>query len=636
MHMPERNIYLEDIPLDDALAILFDIAQRGPLPIEDLPLKDALGRVTAEPVWAKLSSPHYHAAAMDGYAVRASNTLNATETRPVSLTVNRQAYPVNTGDPMPADTDAVIMIEHVEEGDEKIVIRAPVAPRQHVRLMGEDMVASELVLPAHHQLRPVDLGAIAGCGHASVTVYRKPHVHIIPTGSELVPITQSPEAGEIIEYNSLVLSAQIEEIGGWVSYGEMTPDSVERLKEALQQAVAAGPDLILVLSGSSAGSRDFTAHVLQEIGTLEVHGVAVRPGHPVIIGVIEDIPVIGVPGYPVSAALTGEICIQPLLAKWLGISPPHATNPRVEATMTRKLVSHTGDDDFVRVALAQVGGKLLAAPLTRGAGVITSLVRADGLAHIPRFSEGVDMGQAVTVMLYRPLHLIQKTIFAMGSHDPMLDLLSQYITARYPDIRFTSANVGSMGGLIALKRGEAHLAGSHLLDPATGDYNLPYLDKYLGGIPVRVITFAHREQGMMVAKGNPQNIESLSDLVRVRFVNRQRGSGTRMLLDYELDKLGIAADDIAGYEHEEVTHLAVATAVASGIADCGLGVRRAASALNLDFIPVGWERYDLIIPEAEIDHVAPLIETLHDEDFREALASQPGYDIRETGVTQPT
>ncbi|MCI0714200.1 MAG: molybdopterin biosynthesis protein [Chloroflexi bacterium] len=634
--MPERNIYLEDIPLDDALVILFYIGQRGPLPTEDLPLKDALGRVTAEPIWAKLSSPHYHAAAMDGYAVRASDTLNATETRPVSLTVNRQAYPVNTGDPMPADTDAVIMIEHVEEGDKKILIRAPVAPRQHVRLMGEDMVATELVLPANHQLRPVDLGAIAGCGHHTVTVYQKPHVHIIPTGSELVPITQSPEAGEIIEYNSLVLSAQIEEIGGRVSYGEMIPDSVEHLREALQEAVAANPDLILVLSGSSAGSRDFTAHVLQEMGTLEVHGVAVRPGHPVIIGSIKGIPVMGVPGYPVSAALTGEIFIQPLLAKWLGISPPHSTNPRVEAVMTRKLVSHTGDDDFVRVALAQVGDKLLATPLTRGAGVITSLVRADGLAHIPRFSEGVDMGQPVTVMLYRPLHLIQKTIFAMGSHDPMLDLLSQYIAARYPDIRFTSANVGSMGGLIALKRGEAHLAGSHLLDPATGDYNLPYLDKYLGGIPVRVITFAHREQGMLVAKGNPQNIEALSDLVRVRFVNRQRGSGTRMLLDYELAKLGITADDIAGYEHEEVTHLAVATAIASGIADCGLGVRRAALALNLDFIPVGWERYDLIIPEASIDHVAPLIETLHDEGFREALAAQPGYDIRETGVTLPT
>lgn len=635
--MTERNIYLEDIPLDEARRrlemALREAGKWETLAGETLPLAEALGRITAEPLWAKISSPHYHSAAMDGYAVQAKDTLNATETRPVRLKIGGQAHPVNTGAPLPPDTNAVIMIEDVQHPvPDEIEIRAAVAPWQHVRLMGEDMVATELVLPVNHKIRPVDLGAAAGCGHHMIRVRRKPRVILIPTGSELIPVTQTPQPGQIIEYNSLVLCGQIAEVGGIGHVKDIIPDERDQIRAALQDAVKERPDLILILSGSSAGSRDFTAAVVRDLGSLLVHGVAVRPGHPVIIGIVDGIPVIGVPGYPVSAALTGEIFIQPLLAHWLGSgSDPRL---RVDATITRKMPSPTGDDDFVRVTLAQVGDRLLASPLSRGAGVITSLVRADGLAHIPRFSEGVDIGQTIEVILYRPMELIQNTVLAMGSHDPMLDLLAQFLTTRYPTERLVSSNVGSLGGLVALRRKEAHLAGIHLLDTRTGEYNLSYVQQHLRDEPLQTVTFAHREQGFLVAPGNPQQIHTFDDLLRVRYVNRQKGAGTRILLDYELQKRGLLPEQIAGYDHEEYTHLAVAAAVASGMADCGLGVRSAALALELDFVPVGWERYDLVIPAEHLAQVQHLLDILRDPEFRRALGQQPGYDTRQTGEIQ--
>jgi putative molybdopterin biosynthesis protein len=640
MSIEERNVYLEDIPMGEAKSALWqaivEVGKDAPLSAEKVNVSEALGRVTAEPVWAKLSNPHYHAAAMDGYAVVAQDTLNATETAPITLSAE-QAHPINTGAPIPNGKNAVIMIEHVQhEDDAAISITAPIAPWQHVRMLGEDMVATELVLPANHRIRPVDLGAIAGSGHHEVRVRRAPKVVIIPTGSELVSADAIPAPGQIIEYNSLVIGAQIEEMGGDVTTMPITQDDETALKNTLQSALNEKPDLVLVLSGSSAGSKDFTARIIREEGRLLVHGIAVRPGHPVIMGMVDATPVIGVPGYPVSAALTGELIIQPLLAHWLGISAPHEARTRAQAQVTRKVLSPTGDDDYVRVTLAQVGERLLATPLGRGAGVITSLVRADGLAHIPRFSEGVDMGATVDVTLYRDRHAIQRTVLTMGSHDPMLDLLAQHLATQHASYALTSANVGSMGGIVALKRGETHLAGMHLLDPETGDYNIPYLQKQLRGTRVRVITFAHREQGFIVPKGNPLNITGWDDLRRVQYVNRQRGAGTRLLLDYEMQQHGISVDDVQGYTREEYTHLAVASAVATGMADCGLGVRRASIALDLDFVSVGWERYDLVIPEAYWEHegVQRLLETLHSETFKQDLEQQAGYDTRETGKLQ--
>ncbi len=500
-------------------------------------------------------------------------------------------------------------------GHQGIEIRAAVPPWHHVRPMGEDMVATELVLPANHKLRPVDLGALAGSGHTTVDVYRRPRVAIIPTGSELISLTASPSpaaedegnkllAGQIIEYNSIVLAAQVSDWGGAATRWPIVADELAAIETAVREA-AVRHDLVLVNAGSSAGSEDYTAHIVQNLGELLVHGVAVRPGHPVILGILktEDdlgsprhVPVIGVPGYPVSAALTGEIFVEPLLARWQGQQAE--VKPVIEGTLTRKIMSHTGDDDYVRVSVGKVGDKVMVTPISRGAGVISSLVRADGILLIPRFSEGQDAGDQVTVRLYRRPQEIEQTIVAIGSHDLTLDLLAQFLAERAGGFRLMSANVGSLGGLVALRRGEAHLAGSHLLDTNTGTYNDSYIHRYVPDREIVVVTLVGREQGWIVPSGNPKGLSGWTDAANpdVQLVNRQRGAGTRLLLDYELGRLGIEPGQVRGYEREEYTHLAVAAAVASGVADAGLGIRAAARALDLDFVPMAAEQYELVIP----------------------------------------
>ena len=634
--MPKRQIYLEDIPLAEAReklqAALERAGRASPLEGEQVPLAEALGRVTAEPMRARRSSPHFHCAAMDGYAVLAADTRLARETRALALRLGAEAFPVNTSDPLPERTNAVIMIENVNQADaDSILIYGSVAPWQHVRLMGEDMVETETVLQVNHQLRPVDLGALAGCGYQQVAIRRKPRVVIIPTGGELVPANLQPKRGELIEYNSLILSSQIRAAGGDARVTNIIGDDETKLREALADAVAAAPNLILALSGSSAGGYDFTAAAINALGEVLVHGIAVRPGHPVIIGMVAGIPVIGVPGYPVSATLTGELFIVPLIRQWLGLAAQEAAT--VEAVSTRKIVSPIGDDDFLRVALAEVDGQVQATPLQRGAGVITSLVRADGLAHIPRFHEGVDRGGALTVSLYQPFPLIRRTAMIMGSHDPMLDLLATHLRLRAPEYRINSVNVGSIGGLMALRRGEAHVAGCHLFDPNSASYNIPYLRRYLRDEPVELITFAHREQGLILPAGNPLGIGSIADLRRARYINRQRGAGTRVLFDYLLANNGIAPEEIAGYDHEEYTHLAVAAAVADGIGDCGMGLRGAAEAMDLGFIGLTWERFDLAIPQRflEAAPVVALLAALRDQAFIKDLGGQSGYRSDETG-----
>jgi putative molybdopterin biosynthesis protein len=658
------TIYLHDIPLPEALARL-EVALRqaglwGLLGQERIPLDEqAVGRILAEPVWAKISSPHYHASAMDGFAVRASATAEAMPSQPVTLVCDEtggafQAAYLDTGEPLPEWADAVIPIENVEPMDasglptgalrhpHSIRIRSSVTPWSHIRPLGEDIVATQLVLPAGHTLRPVDLGAIAACGHADLIVARRPRVAILPTGTELVPIGQPVKPGDIIEFNSLVLAGQVNNWGGQARRYPITADRFEAILERVREA-AVSSDLILLNAGSSAGSEDFSARVVEALGQLLVHGVAVRPGHPVILGMIQleqgdasaktaQVPIIGVPGYPVSAALTGEIFVQPLLDCWLGRP---AFEPTVfQATLTRKVTSPAGDDDYMRVAVGRVGGKLLAAPLSRGSGVITSLVRADGIAVLPRGSQGLPAGAQVDVRLYRSLGELERTIFAIGSHDMTLDIMAQFLAQR--DRRLASANVGSQGGLVALRRQEAHLAGSHLLDPETGTYNQTYVRQYLPDIPVKLVALVDRQQGLMVPRDNPKSVHSLEDLARpdIQFVNRQRGAGTRVLLDYHLNCLGIAPGAIKGYNQEEYTHLAVAAAIASGRVDCGLGIAAAAQALELDFIPLFHEPYELVIPAVYYNDalLGPLLNMLHDAGFRQTVAGLPGYDVSRMGT----
>ena len=660
------SVYLHDIPLKDAKAIFQSALDEAGLwrilGVETIPLdENASGHVLAESIWAKISSPHYHASAMDGFAVRASDTVGALPSNPITLQVGPNACYLDTGDALPEDFDAVIPIEFVESLDQSggitkfirkpvsIRIRAAVTPWSHVRPMGEDIVQSQLVLSTGQVLRPVDLGAIAAAGYQEVRASRPPRVAILPTGTELVPIGSTLKAGDILEYNSLVLAAQVRTWGGTPTRYPIIPDNMDTICRFVEDA-AKGHDLILLNAGSSAGAEDYSAQVVEKLGLLLVHGVAIRPGHPVILGLVnrngpssgqaddrtspKQIPIIGVPGYPVSAALTGEIFVEPLLAKWLGRNQMEL--PMTQARLTHKITSPGGDDDYVRVVLGKVGENRLASPLSRGAGIITSLVRADGIVILPQGVQGAEAGEMVDIHLYRSQVELEHTIFCVGSHDMTIDILAQLLSEH--DRRLVSANVGSLGGLIALKRGEAHIAGSHLLDPETGDYNLKYIRQYLSEVPVNIYGFVGRKQGLMLKRGNPKGIHGLEDLTRkgVRFINRQRGAGTRVLLDYQLSINRIKVSTIQGYDQEEYTHLGIAAAVASGRADCGLGIPAAAQSLNLDFIPLFDEIYQLIIPRkfAETSLLSPLFYLIRSSQFKRTVADMPGYDVSRMGILE--
>jgi putative molybdopterin biosynthesis protein len=595
-----------------------------------VPVGDALGRVTAEPVWALRSSPAFDSSGMDGIAVRAADTVGAAETTPVLLAADAFEI-VDTGDPLPAGYDAVVMREHVHRIGDQAEIQAAVPPYQHVRSIGEDISAAELLLPEGHRLRPIDVAAAAAAGVLELAVRRAPVVAIIPTGDEIRPIGATLEPGDILDTNSLMLAAQARDVGCQTRVAEIVRDDPDLITAAVR-AAAAEADLVLLIAGSSAGRDDYTARVVAGAGTLAVHGVAVRPGHPVVLGVVERTPVVGVPGYPVSAALTFDIFAAPLLAELEGAAPRE--RPSTMAHLARKLPSAIGMDDWVRVRLGRVGDRVVATPLPRGAGVLTSLVRADGLLVVPAGVEGHHAGERVRVELLRGLGEINRTIVAIGSHDLVLDLIASALRADDPLITLASSNVGSLGGLVALRDGLCHIAGSHLLDPATGEYTLPYVDKLLGQ-DIAVIRLVHRDQGLIVAPGNPLGLATIDDLCRpgLRYVNRQRGAGTRALLDYELAQRGIDPTDIPGYTREEHTHLAVAAAVSAGRADAGLGILAAARAFGLDFVPVAQEPYDLVLRADSLtdDRLAPLWTLLDRVDFRDKIEALGGYSCAETG-----
>ncbi len=633
---------MQNVPRGEALKLYLErlaaIGALWPGSPERIPVASALGRVTAAPVFARISSPHYHAAAMDGIAVCAGTTFGANETRPLQLIIGKDAFMVDTGDPLPQGCNAVIMIEDLHFRDDRTVeIIAPAVPWQHVRMVGEDFVETEMVLPSHQQVRPYDVGGPITVGISELDVFTRPRVALLPTGTELIRPGDPLEPGSVIESNSKVLGGPVAEWGGVPVLAAATRDDYDLLKQVILEYWDRC-DLLAVIAGSSAGREDFTASLFQELGEVYVHGVAIKPGKPVILGSIRGKPVIGVPGYPVSAALAFEFFARPVLAHKGGLTVP--AKPRAKAYLSRKTVSPLGSEEFIRVKFGRVGDRLVIQTLPRGAGAVTSLVQADAILSVPLFSEGFPAGAEVEVELLRPWEQIARTTVVVGSHDLVLDILANLIQVRHPGCRLISSHVGSMGGLTALLKGESHLAGIHLLDEPSGAYNLPYVKRILGERPMILMNLAYRTQGLLVQRGNPLEIKSLSDLARpgVRFVNRQRGSGTRLLLDYLIGQLQIEPGQVAGYEREEYTHMAIAVAVASQNADVGLGVEAAAVSLGLDFIPVGEERYDLCIPAAlwEAPEVSIVRELMGDPEFRKAVAGLKGYDFRDCGKIMGT
>jgi len=634
-----RNIYLKMKNLKEARKILFDrFPFSRPLPKEMISVPGAVGRVLSEPVTAVISSPNFHLSAMDGIAVKAANTFGASETRPKELVIDKDAFYVNTGHVMPENTNAVIMIEHVNDlGQGLVEIEAPTFPWQNVRKVGEDIVATELLFPHNHVITPYCVGALLSGGIFAVPVSKKPKILIIPTGSELVDWRETSledlKPGQVLETNSFVLGKLIESCGGIFTRHDTLTDDPKKLKQAILDAANGDFNMVLTVGGSSAGSEDYTRNVIDDLGHVMVHGVTIMPGKPVIIGAIKDKPIFGIPGYPVSAIVVFEQFVAPLISMMLG--QPAKERPWVQVKPTRKIASRLGLEEFIRVKLGSVGNEIVATPLPRGAGCITTLTEADGIIRVPNNIEGINPHEPVTAELLRPLSSINNAIVVVGSHDNTLDILADQIRTGHGDLTLSSSHVGSMGGLMAIKKGVCHLAGSHLLDTEDGTYNISYLKKYLPDVGVKIVNLVFRDQGLIVPPGNPKSINGIEDLSRddIIFINRQAGSGTRILFDYRLKQMGIDPSNVSGYENEEFTHMSVAVAVLSGAVDVALGIYAAAKALNLDFIPVVTEQYDLIIPEIfyESENIQILLETINSPEFKKRVQALGGYSTKKTG-----
>lgn len=626
--------YLTNVPLEQARREYLELLEhQGFEPqTQVIPVYESCGRVTAEAVYAHICAPHYTASAMDGVAVCARDTFGATETTPVTLHPE-QFTVLDTGDPVPEGRDAVIMVEDlVKNEDGSITIHAAAAPWQHIRQIGEDVCAGEMILPGHMTVTPAAIGAMIAGGVLELRVIRRPVVGIIPTGDEIIPPCTDPRPGDILEFNGSIFSAMVRQWGAEPVVYPIVPDDFDRIKAMVEKA-SDQCDMVILNAGSSAGREDFSAQVIRQLGQVLYHGIAIKPGKPAILGCRGKTAILGVPGYPVSGIIVIEQFLKPLIEHWLktAAQPEHYA----QATLTRPVVSGLKYQEFVRVRMGAVGGRLMASPLSRGSGVVSSFMKADGILEVPQGLEGYEAGEEVTLRLLSPMEKLRNTLVVIGSHDPLLDELADMLHLGDPRLYMSSSHVGSMGGIMAIRRGEAHMAGCHLLDTADGTYNRSFIRKYFPKGDVKLVSCVGRQQGLMVARGNPLNICSFADISRqgIRYVNRQKGSGTRILTDYLCSREKVEPSDVYGYTREELTHTSVAAQIACGSADVGMGIYSAAKLYDLDFIPICIEEYDLIIPDHAWDSpmVQQLLTILRSDAFREKILSMGGYTVDHHG-----
>ncbi len=626
--------YLSNTPLEQARRdFLRTLAERGFAPrTERIRVRDAFGRVTAAAVYARINAPHYACSAMDGVALRASDSFGSTETTPVTL--EKGAFTVvDTGDPIPEGCDAVIMVEELVQNENgSVTIHAPAAPWQHIRQIGEDVCAGEMILPGHMEITPAAVGAMIAGGVLELEAIARPVVGVIPTGDEIVPPCADPGPGDILEFNSSVFSGMLASWGAEARVYPIVPDKPGEIRDMLEKAVSEC-DMVILNAGSSAGRDDYSTAAVREIGEVLYHGVAIKPGKPAILGYRGDKPILGVPGYPVSGIIVIEEFLQPLIDAWYGRENDKGS--RTRAKLTRQVVSGLKYQEYVRLRMGYVGNSLMASPLPRGSGVVSSFMKADGMLEVPQGKEGYASGEEVRVRLLKDKGQLKNTLVVIGSHDPLLDELTDLIHREDHRIFLSSAHVGSMGGIMAIRRGEAHAAGIHLLDTETGEYNRKYIRKYFPHGGVYLVRCVGRQQGLMLQKGNPLGIKRFADIAGegVRYVNRQKGSGTRILTDYLCQREGVEPDRVYGYEREEVTHNAVAVQIAGGSADTGMGIYSAARLYDLDFLPICVEEYDLLIPEKAWDtaQVRQLIRTLKSMEFKARIESMGGYSLDRPG-----
>lgn len=591
---------------------------------EIIKVQNASGRVLSKAVYAEICSPHYNASAMDGIAVKAQDTYGASESSPVVLMSDMYTV-VDTGDPLPENADSVIMVEDLtEEGEGKLSILSAVHPWQNVRQVGEDICMGDMIATSFTIVTPSLCGAFLAGGVTEVEVVKKPLVGIIPTGDEIVSPKKNPEKGEIIEFNSTIFSSMLSEWNAESKVYDIVKDKKELLKEAIRKALNEC-DAVLVLAGSSAGRDDYTSTIISELGEVLFHGIAIKPGKPAVLGSVGNVPVVGIPGYPVSGIVVMDEIVKAVISLYYKAEP--IERETVTAVLGKRVVSSLKYREYVRVTLGKTDDGFVAVPLSRGAGVITSFTKADGILTVPQNSEGFDTGEKVEIELLRDREEIENALIITGSHDPLIDEISDMMKRKGCGFRTASSHVGSMGAITAIRGSQAHLGCIHLLDTESGRYNESYVKKYFPEGGVRLIKGVGRIQGLMVKKGNPLSINSFGDITKGRYVNRQAGSGTRILCDYLIAKNGMSKSEIDGYRNEEFTHTAVAALIAAGNADCGLGIYSAAKMYGLDFIEICTEEYDVLIAEKAYhsEKVQKFLEVLKSNELKERLTEMGGY-----------
>lgn len=624
--------YLKTLTTEEALSKI--LAVTGPIEDEEgLPAHQCMGRITTRALFAQFSNPFFLCAAMDGYSVSYERTLGADLTHPMNLP-RSQVDQVNTGDPLRSGANAIIMIEDVEEHEDCITIRKPVYLWQNVRMIGEDIIEGDMLLPVNHSITVYDVGLLISAGVTHVHVRKRPRMTVIPTGKELIDIFEErfDPQGEprLIDFNSYTLKCMAEETGY-----EFSISAIARTKEDLRATVShavKANDVVLINAGSSAGREDYTEEIIKELGTILFHGVSMMPGKPAMFGLINDKPVFGIPGYPVSAAMTFRTFLVPLFEKFMKAKK---YGKAVTCETAYKMPSRVGIEEKIRVNLIENNGVYHAIPLPRGASLFSSMAKADGIVIIPENLEGYNEAEKVRCELLRDEGEITGRIHIVGSHDLSLDVMRDLLKSRHPGIDLISTHTGSMSGIMALKKGITPLATTHILDEKEQVYNIPDIQKYLPETAVKLIHIAKRTQGLLVAEGNPKGLKNVADLAKpgVRSVNRQVGSGTRILFDAILAKEGLHKKDINGYDREESSHTAVGILVRESIADAGIGIYSVAKTFSLGFIPLAEEEYDLLVTKefTADSRFAMLMDILISVEFKNKLLALGGYNVEDTG-----
>ncbi|MBM7624535.1 molybdopterin biosynthesis protein [Sporohalobacter salinus] len=627
--MEKRNIYLDKLPLAEAKdIILTNLTANYTEVTERVEVEETLGRITARAIYAKNSSPHYYAAAMDGIAVDVADTFGAGKRSPKKLIIGEDAFFVDTGDAISKDCNGVIMIEDINQLDENIVeITTSAAPGQHIRSIGEDILASQLLVPANTKLDSVDIGGLLAGGITEIEVKKEPEVAILPTGTELVEPGNSLKPGEIVEYNSRVISSQIKQWGAIPVKADKVKDDYDLIKEQVNQ-LSQQYDLVLIIAGSSAGAEDYTSQVIKDLGELLFHGVAIKPGKPLMAGIVNEKLVIGVPGYPVSAYLDNRLFVKPVIERLLGstCSQPDI----VKAELTYDLVSKLGEEEFVRVNIVRIEGKLKAIPLQRGAGVINSVMESDGFVRISNLSQGINRGEQVEVELRKNIDY-NRNLLIVGEKDLVYEILSNQLKLSRVNLNLKFKNFDSNTALETLEQRIANLALIRTVGTPQ-QIDRSWLQERLDQ-QVVVVKLAVSDIGLVIQSNSSLAINGIRDLNQegISFVNLQQGTASRCLLDNKLKTAGIDSKEVVGYNQEESTARSAANLVKEGIVDVGLASREVAELFDLDFISLGKVTSSLIIPESqwEDEKIKNLLGVINSSKFKSELRKIAGYNIEE-------